>query len=1045
MGNGYSEKVLMNASFGYACHRIILDDYGTPVDYEFLEINKTFENIIGLKAEKVISKTYREIFSTFTNNDIERLAFYADIATNGGTKEIHQYFPQQKRWYRINITSPEKHIFSALYSEIQIPGESTKDTIPYMPLEDKLRKRKILLKEQNEEYKAINEEVRVVNSELQASSVKLKDNYSHLNALLKAIPDHIFVFNHKGDYLDCHTANTDNLMLAPEKLLRKNIKEVLPWDAASITLHHIDELFTTGKQQHFRYGLTVQNQDLFFDLRMVRYGDDKAIAVARDITHYKIYERKNDELISLLDRGYDFIGVADLNQKVSYLNPAGMRMVGLKEEEVKDTRIEDYFMPEDLPFVHNTILPALEKKGRWAGELRFRHFKTGKPIPVLYELYKTVDPTTGKTTNISTISRDISDLKEAERLLQESENTFRALFEKGPIGVAYHKMVYDHSGKAINYLFLDANRSYQKLTGVNPKGKLVTEAFPGIEKDPFNWIGTFEQVARYGKEVRFQQCLQPNNRWYDCVGYQYKPDHFVAAFLEITEQKITQQALHESEEKYRLIFEKSPLGVFHFDKNGIVTDCNDKLVQIIQTTKEKIIGVNINALPDPRITKASQEVLEGKSTTFEGLYTTLTSQISIPVRVFFSPIPGTNSQITGGIGLVEDRTSHFQKDAFEKQVAIAKESIRFKQNFLANMSHEIRTPLTGIIGMMEILENTTLTDKQKEYINILKNSSENLRIIINQVLDFSKIEAGKVQLQTRAFLFKNLINDARKLFTSLCSNKEVTFHSILDPKIPVCIIADYNRLSQIINNLISNAVKFTSRGSITIKAELLQQLTNIQHLLIKIEVADTGIGIDAEMQEKLFTPFSQIEDGDTRNYEGSGLGLSICKELASLMQGETGVESSKGNGSKFWFTFLAKETEAGSQSAQTSKPADLNKGKKLKILVAEDKIINQKVISLMLKQLGHKVVFASNGEEALKMYKHGLFDVILMDIQMPVMNGIEATKKLREKYTDLPPVVGLSANAFEGDREKYMQLGMDEYLTKPFRIIDFEKITQIFF
>jgi signal transduction histidine kinase len=408
--------------------------------------------------------------------------------------------------------------------------------------------------------------------------------------------------------------------------------------------------------------------------------------------------------------------------------------------------------------------------------------------------------------------------------------------------------------------------------------------------------------------------------------------------------------------------------------------------------------------------------------------------------------------------LVKKKTRELQllnKDLMEKNKLLAEsknklhaqlvkineqgEIIQFKQNFLANMSHEIRTPLNGILGMGEILSQTSLTTEQREYISTLKQSGENLMEIINQVLDYSKIEAGKLQLKKSTFALKELNQSIHNLFKSIC-HKKITFYSRMDRNLPRYVVADKNRILQILNNLISNAVKFTSEGEIKLEFQLDQQETD--GVSIRVIVSDTGMGIPVDQQQKLFRPFTQIHEGNNRQVEGTGLGLSICKELAVLHGGDIGLTSTYGSGSTFWFTFVAETVDEQKYMQQNNASSPLHKDKKLRILLVEDKKVNQKVISLILTSVGHKIVIAENGQEALERYKDGEYDLILMDIQMPVMDGITATAQLKQTHNNLPPIIGLSANAFEGDREKYMNLGMDEYLTKPFKKEDFNEIVK---
>lgn len=394
--------------------------------------------------------------------------------------------------------------------------------------------------------------------------------------------------------------------------------------------------------------------------------------------------------------------------------------------------------------------------------------------------------------------------------------------------------------------------------------------------------------------------------------------------------------------------------------------------------------------------------------------------------------------------VVTDVTERHQSQKLREEVAIAHKSVEFKQKFLANMSHEIRTPLTGIIGMVDIMAKTRLNPIQEDYLNSIRFSSENLREIINQILDYSKIEAGKFTLSKKAVEFDKIIHNTTDLFHSICK-KNLDFRIERDPHIPKYIVTDEKRVFQVITNLLSNAVKFTDHGGILVKTKMGNTFED-GTFRISMIFEDSGIGISKVAQQKLFAPFVDVESDDRRNSDGTGLGLSISKELAHILGGDITLVSESGKGSAFTFCFstiagIIEEHEKALLEGSIIK----SETKPLSILLVEDKHINQKVISLMLESLGHQVQIASNGQEALDIFKPGIFDLILMDIQMPVMDGITCTQNLKSEYQLLPPIVGLSANAFEGDREKYMALGLDEYLTKPIRTDDFERMVSIVF
>jgi PAS domain S-box-containing protein len=378
------------------------------------------------------------------------------------------------------------------------------------------------------------------------------------------------------------------------------------------------------------------------------------------------------------------------------------------------------------------------------------------------------------------------------------------------------------------------------------------------------------------------------------------------------------------------------------------------------------------------------------------------------------------------------------KEQLEKKILLAEESLKFKQKFLANMSHEIRTPLAGIIGITEAMSKTQLNDQQAEFVKILQVSGESLRVLIDDVLDYSKIEAGKIRLNKNTFCLKTALKSVNDLFSNVIK-KEIEMRLSISDSLPEYINADEFRISQVVRNFVSNAIKFTEKGSITLSASLVdedQKDSTFDDFLIKIDVSDTGIGIRESKLNELFKPFVQLEDANQKKYAGTGLGLSICKEIATMHGGEIGVESKINHGSTFWFTF---RTEKAAMPKPKSQKIDSERTKvqNLNILLVEDNLINQKVFSINLKYLGHTITCADNGAQALEKVKTGKFDLILMDVQMPVMDGVTATKLLKETYNVLPPIIGLSANAFEGDREKYMALGMDEYLTKPLDVDDF--------
>ena len=371
----------------------------------------------------------------------------------------------------------------------------------------------------------------------------------------------------------------------------------------------------------------------------------------------------------------------------------------------------------------------------------------------------------------------------------------------------------------------------------------------------------------------------------------------------------------------------------------------------------------------------------------------------------------------------------------------AEMATRTKSMFLANMSHEIRTPLNGVIGLSKLLQKTTLTGEQHELLEIITNSGENLLQIINDILDFSKIESGQINFEHINFDLKTLVNNVYQLLRFKAEEKGIEFTFHISDDLPDALNGDPLRISQILMNLVNNAIKFTHKGRVNLRIEMLDQEEQTVRVLFK--VSDTGIGISDEGKEQLFKEFSQSDLSISRKYGGTGLGLAISKNLVSLMHGEIGVESEFGSGTEFWVRLPLKDAIfMPNAENENSEKLPLH----LKILLAEDNLVNQKVTTLTLRQLGFDCDIATDGLEAFRKYKEsGKYDLILMDMQMPEADGVESTLMIREyelKEMISPPsyIVALTANSLIEDKQRCYAVGMDNFLTKPFTEGELRKI-----
>ncbi len=526
----------------------------------------------------------------------------------------------------------------------------------------------------------------------------------------------------------------------------------------------------------------------------------------------------------------------------------------------------------------------------------------------------------------------------------------------------------------------------------------------------------------------------------------YLPMLLILIFIAISFFSLIKQlsrknsALKMSEEKFRLIFEHSPMGILHFDDEGVITACNTSFEKIAGSSREKLLGLDLKSVRDIRMSQMIKRVLSGNTGYFEDVYNTEISGKSGPIRAVMAPLSAPDGSITGGIGIIEDFTLwKLNEEKLVQAREAAEKANRTKSIFLANMSHEVRTPLNGILGLLQILESSLTEQKHREYVDMAISSGKRLTRLLSDILDLTKIESEHFTLITEEVRIRDLLDSISGTLSADCGRKNIRLSYTVSEQMPDVFQGDELRIRQIIQNLTENSVKFTSEGSVTIDADFIYSGTKDGLLVLKVK--DTGIGIDSDKLAEIIEPFRQVENTYTRKFQGAGLGLAIVKRLVGLMNGEIKIESTPERGTEVKCTMKVELCEDNLSDVSEQPLNEEAAIQSLRILLVEDDRINSLMVKRLLEKMSHTVTEAANGIEALQCLDKGEFDLVLMDIQMPEMNGIEAIKEIRktERFGRKSTIctIALTAFAMAGDREKFLSEGFDEYLPKP---VDMEEL-----
>jgi PAS domain S-box-containing protein len=552
--------------------------------------------------------------------------------------------------------------------------------------------------------------------------------------------------------------------------------------------------------------------------------------------------------------------------------------------------------------------------------------------------------------------------------------------------------------------------------------KQITNFLDWIKKDSKSSL----EILLRGKDETF--------RWYILTLQQW-PDNehwYMITLTDIDDQKNLQLQLDHQNEQLESMFNNSSDGIAIIGLDYYFQRANQAYIDILNIPLDQLKKTTCVELSVPKDRERSEQILkqvlsDGKVENFEkvcqrGDGSTVNINMSAVLLPDKKRILLNIHNITNEVELRDSLTYAREK---------AERASNAKSSFLANMSHEIRTPMTGILGFVEQLQKGETSPERIAHFETIKNSGETLLNIINDILDFSKIESNKIEIELSCINIKNLIENSVDIFRAIASVKDINVSSVMDDHIPEGIFGDETRLKQVLNNLMNNAIKFTQSGGNII----LETQYNRSDELIQIAMIDTGIGISSENIATIFESFSQGDASTTRRYGGTGLGLTISSRLVTLMSGELKVESKVGEGSKFYFELPVKKCSINDEIDERSlesKVTSLNGH----VLIVEDNKTNQMLMSMILDDLNITYDIANDGAEAVIQNKITNYDLILMDENMPVMNGIEATTIIRENEKDEKlqhtPIIAVTANALVKDRDRFLEAGMDDYIAKPY-------------
>lgn len=787
----------------------------------------------------------------------------------------------------------------------------------------------------------------------------------------------------------------------------------------------------------------VKKIDPSADLKSGNETDD--LLVIADHLHSQIIARKGVEkelnrtvnlLVTLLTNLHSGILVEDENGKVLFSNQlfCDLFHIPLNHENIQGSEYAKWAGQNKLLFKdpdgftarENEILNDKKKVLSEELELKNGQFLERDFIPIyIHNIYK------GHLWKY----KNITERKKVQNDLKISEEKYRSIIEKST-DVIYKT---DKNG-----FFTFANPVAERITGFSNE-ELLTKHFSELIRNDYKKTA----MLFYRKQVMFRNpttylefpilTKQGKEKWIgQSVQYSRINDNnfeLTALAIDITEKKIQERTILLKEEKYRNIIANMNMGIVEVDMHEIIQYCNQGFCTLSGYSSDELIGKNIT---ETLVLKSHHEIVKSKVPKRRAGVSDI---YEVPIKnkngdlrwwiVSGAPNYDDAGNLIGSIGIHLDVTERkLLEQELETSKQKAEESSKAKEAFLANMSHEIRTPLNAIIGMLRELSHENLNETQKIYLQNTSTASQHLFSVLNNILDISKIEAGEFNLDLRHFNLDTVLNEVSSIMKNKALEKNISLNVSVSKNVKKTLIGDAVRIKQVLLNLVGNSIKFTEKGEVSIICSLESKTLSEQTL--SISIADTGIGMDPSYLKNIFTKFSQEDLSTSRKYGGTGLGMAITRELIHLMKGTIDVQSEKNVGTIIHVKITLPIGHHSEPTREETLLRNTTGSEKIKILLTEDNEFNRLVATKTLNRHNCIVTEAVNGADAVEKLKTECFDVILMDLQMPVLDGIEATQVIRNELGITTPIIALSANAFKNEIDHCLKIGMNDYVTKPF-------------